>query len=1065
MIDGIANLKTLFFLFVLLHSCQSIYEDISIDPSDLPEVVDYNFHVKPILSDRCFNCHGPDEESRKANLRLDIEDWAKGKLAGGQGRAIVAGNAKSSELIKRLLYHDPDLVMPPPESNLSLTPYEVGILAKWIDQGAEWKTHWAFVKPSKPEVPNSSQYMASNEIDYFIHEKLSDTELSPLEEAKKETLLRRVYFDLTGLPPSPSDIRDFLDSDDPNAYEHIVDQLLSSTASAERLTTEWLDVARYADSHGLHADGYRMMWPWRDWVIKAFESNMPYDQFITKQLAGDLLPNATKEDILATAFNRNHAMTAEGGAIDEEWRLNYVWDRTETMSTALMGLTMGCAKCHDHKYDPFSQKEYFELTAFFNNVHELGMTGDDGNYGPMLLLTTPEQEASIAQVNASIKEKLTELENQNFDIDQVEAYINGLGGSSPQRIGHYPLDRVNTKVDDNGNKRLYFDNNRQITSQGTDRLVSGLNGMAIQFTKDYNELHIDDLKPFGGLSPFSVGMWIKTSQLDSSKTQTLIGNTGEKNNFWRGWDFYLDGQNHLNVRLIHSLPHNYIHVTSEEAVDIETWTHVAFTYDGTQRAKGLRVLMNGTPQEKNIEFDNLYKDIYPIQVASHVPFDRPLRIGKSYRNYTGENGIYYGLIDDISVYKEEMSPYELSIDAGLNVQGIKDAVTNRKDSKYANLKNELKSLLSERNKIIDPIDEIMVMRERETPRTTYAYNRGEYLHPMYEVEASTPEVLLGLGDYPQNRLGLSQWLFDPDNPLTARVTVNRYWQLIFGRGLVTTPEDFGVQGSLPTHPRLLDWLSTSFIESGWDIRALLKKMVMSSTYRQSSIGSEKDMQIDPENNYYARGGSYRRSAEMIRDNALVASGLLAADIGGESVKPYQPEGLWIEKGNFSRILLRYHADQGDSLYRRSLYTFVKRTSPHPMMTTFDAPNREVCTVKREITNTPLQALVLLNDPQFVEAAKVMAQRIQYEGGDSIEQQISYAYLCALGRQPDDDELRITMNLFKDQHEFYEQNKRDAASFLNIGDYELDPKLDLERTAALAVVSNTLLNHDESYIKR
>ncbi len=1050
-------------------SCMpTLPEEVETAFNELPEHVDFNFHVKPILSDRCYNCHGPDENTRQAGLRLDIEEEAFKKLSSGN-RAFVAGKPHSSESVHRILSDDPEVMMPPPDANLSLTAHEKALIIKWIDQGAQWKEHWAFTKPVKQEVKTivNAEWKANNEVDYFVQQQLKQQGLAPAPEANKERLLRRLSIDLTGLPPTIAEIDAFLNDTSDDAYEKVVDHLLQKDATAERLALDWLDISRYADSHGLHADGWRLMWPWRDWVINAFKKNMPYDQFVTWQLAGDLFPNATKEQKLATAFNRNHPMTAEGGAIEEEFRLNYVWDRAETVATSLMGLTVACARCHDHKFDPISQKDYYQLTAFFNNVKELGMTGDDGNYGPMLTLPDDETEEKLKTLEKSIQEKEQHLQLTKKELADLDTYMRQLPANVEEDglIDYYPLDKLTKKGD-----AYWVDNNKSATTSKAPKIVAGKKGNAMVFTGEYDEIYLRNVPNFEWTDAFSGALWANTTKREKLKTQQLLGTSGEKNSFWRGWDFYLDSLNHLNARLIHSLPHNYIHVRSKDSIKTNQWKHLAFSYDGSGKAKGLSLFIDGVQTKTDIQYDKLYKSIQTVKSAVHTLYTQPVKVAKSYRGFTGEYGIFKGALDDIRMYKKALSPAEVMLLAQTKKQPPKADLAKtywiNKSPQVVETQKELKELRGEWLNLMQPVMEVMVMEEMPTDRQAFAYSRGDYSQPMYEVEANTPEVLPEFPDsYPKNRLGLSQWIFSKDNPLTARVTVNRYWQMLFGSGLVATPQDFGVQGELPTHPQLIDWLAISFMESDWDVKALLKTMVMSHTYRQSSDATPEMREKDPKNRFLARSNSYRLPAEMIRDNALAASGLLVEKIGGESVKPYQPGKLWMEKNTFSHKLLSYQQSKGDNLYRRSMYTFIRRNSPHPAMTAFDAPNREVCIVQRENTNTPLQALVLLNDAEFVEASKILAQRMQIEGGDALEDQITYGFRLAISRSPKAEEKEILKELFDEQAERFKQEPKEVAALLAVGNKAIDKALNNAKTAALTVVANTILNHDETYMRR
>ncbi len=1066
-----------FLITLFVFSCEpAIPENLEVAYQGLPEKIDFNLHVRPILSDRCWSCHGQDEAARKANLRLDQATTAFAPLTESDGFALVKGSLRKSEVFHRIISADPEYQMPTPASHLTLNATEKATIIKWIQQGAEWKDHWAFIPPQKPVIQKIKKegWIQNNAIDQFIQNKLVAQQLTPAPIADKERLLRRVYMDLTGLPPTIAAIDAFLADNSANAFEKVVDELLQTDAYAERMTMEWMDLSRYADSHGMHADGARLMWPWRDWVIESFKQNKSYDQFVTEQLAGDLLPNATKAQKLATAFNRNHAMTAEGGAVDEEFRLEYVFDRSNTTATAFLGLTMECARCHDHKFDPFSQDEFYQFAAFFNNVKELGMTGDDGNYGPMLTLPDAVTEAKLTEINARIQAKEQELALTKKQLAEQGTFIKQLISHTPRRpkdmVGYFPFDRMKAYINKGKRPAKYFDGNKKCTSRGAPVLVDGKKGQAITFPAGYDEVYLSDMGLFEMTEPFSVGAWIYLTEDDREKTQVIVGNAGEKNNFWRGWDFYLDTLNRVSTRLIHSLPHNYLHQRSQNAVPLNTWTHVAFTYDGSGKAAGVELFMNGLPIASEVAFDNLYKNIHPVKVGNHELNNTPLRVGKSYRNYTGESGFFKGKLDELMIFDRQITPLEIQWIA--DVTDIKDEAQLLEEYKITQqrpvkkIKRELQQLRTARLELMNPIMEVMVMEETPENRPMHVLNRGVYDQPKHTVEMATPTKVLAFSEeFPANRLGLSQWLFNEKNPLTARVAVNRYWQLIFGRGLVSTPQDFGSQGALPSHPELLDYLAVSFRENGWDLKALLKEMVLSHTYQQDSRATAELMEKDPLNSWLSRSSSYRLPAEMIRDNALKASGLLVEKIGGESVKPYQPEGLWIDLGNFSHQLLHYKEDEGDKLYRRSLYTFVRRTSPPPFMTTFDVSSRDKCVVQREQTNTPLQALLLLNDPQFVEAARVLAVSMQKEGGDDLSNQITYAFRSATGRKPQPKEIALLSELFEKEKTRFQQNPKAAKEVLAIGNYPLDKAVNRMTTAALATVANTILNHDEAYMRR
>ncbi|MEM6317474.1 MAG: DUF1553 domain-containing protein [Bacteroidota bacterium] len=1072
----------LFSLFLLLLvslmnvGCEpSIPENLEAAYAELPEKIDFNLHIRPILSDRCWSCHGMDEAGRQAGLRLDEETAAFAPLTESSGYALVRGSLRKSEVYHRIISEEKEYMMPPPESHLTLNESEKAMLIKWIEQGAEWKDHWAFIAPKKSVVPTieNKEWPINNEIDNFVRTKLVDKQLTPSKTADKERLLRRLHMDLTGLPPSVAEIDAFLSDNSPNAYEKVVDRLLATDAHAERLAMEWMDLARYADSHGMHADGARLMWPWRDWVIQAFKENQPYDEFVTWQLAGDLLPNATREQKLATAFNRNHAMTAEGGAVDEEFRLEYVFDRSNTAATAFLGITMECARCHDHKFDPFSQEEFYQLAAFFNNVKELGMTGDDGNYGPMLTLPDAETEAKLAEITEKIQAKEKQLALTKTQLEEQGAFIKQLIANTKRpkgMVGYFPFDKMQERTNKQKRKIKAFDNNSRCTSNGAPQLVEGKKGKAVTFPAGYDEVYLNKMGLFEMTEPFSVGAWIYTTQADDKKTQVIVGNAGEKNSFWRGWDFYLDNNNRLAARLINCLPHNYIHRRTTESIPLNTWTHIAFSYDGSGKASGIELYINGLKTAQEVAFDRLSKSILPVRAGNHELESRPLRVGKSYRAFTGEEGIFKGRLDELTIFDRRLSPLEMTwlaeVEAVPNEEDLLKAHQIANQSPVKSIERSLQQLRAKQMQLLTPVMEVMVMEETPEVRPMHLLNRGVYDQPQHEVAMGTPTKIGAFSEeFPQNRLGLAQWIFDEANPLTARVAVNRYWQMIFGKGLVTTPQDFGSQGALPTHPELLDYLAVEFQESGWDLRALLKKMVLSHTYQQSSIMTAEHQELDPLNQWLARSSSYRLPAEMIRDNALAASGLLVKKVGGESVKPYQPEGLWIDLGNFSHELLRYKEDVGEKLYRRSLYTFIRRTSPPPFMTTFDVSSRDKCSVQREQTNTPLQALVLLNDPQFVEAARVLAVRMQKEGGETLADQITFAFRSTTGRKPSEQEVGLLTELFEQEKMRFGQSAKAAKEVLEVGQFPLDKSVNRTTTAALAVVANTILNHDEAYMRR
>ncbi len=1088
----VSNFGFTFFVFlVIFHfGCSpSLPNEIQQAWHELPDKIDFNFHVRPILSDRCYKCHGPDDNAREAGLRLDLKEGAFAKSKESKGRAFVKGSIGRSVAWNRITSDDPDFHMPPPESKLSLSAKEKALITKWIKQGAEWKEHWSFIPPSKPlvptvasgELPKAKGRHIHNPIDNFILAKLKEEGLSPSAEADKERLIRRVTLDLTGLPPTLNEIENFLSDESDRAYERLVDRLLLTDAHAERMAMEWMDVARYADSHGWHADGLREMWPWRDWVIRAFKKNLPYDDFVSWQIGGDLLPQATREQKLATAFHRNHSMSGESGIVSEEYRLKYVADRTNTTATAFMGLTMECATCHDHKFDPISQKEYYQMTSFFNNVHELGLIGNDKNFGPTVLLPDPQTEKKLAELSNEIAQIESQVQMRKSEVSALEKFVDAVKSHSikpPKPDGHYPLESISDSKTKNGKTDRILDNNPNSIVSGTPEIIKGKKGNGVRLDSYHDQIFFKSVGEIDLDEPLSAGAWIKIDNI--GKFQTVMRNIGDKNTGWRGWVFYLDPQNRLHVKLMHSRAHNYLHIISEEPIIPERWTHVFFTYDGSAVAAGLHIYVNGMQVQHKVGFDRLYKTIIPVVTRSYKSNPNPgVTMGKGpiYLYSDTDDGVINGGLDEVRIYHEYMTALEVSaLYRKEENTSAYDVVPDKKD--YLNhylyridepsqkLNHKLAKLRSKKFSLLEPVKEVMVMEEMAVPRKTHILDRGQYDAPGKEVFPSTPQAILTFPDHlSKNRLGLAQWLFDDKHPLTARVAVNRYWQMIFGRGIVETPHDFGSQGALPSHPELLDWLAVEFIESEWDVRALLKMMVTSATYRQSSVASADKQQNDVKNIYLSRAPTYRLQAEMIRDNVLAASGLLNRKIGGESVKPYQPEGLWIEKNEFSGFLKVYKQGSGESLYRRSMYTFIRRTSPPPMMSTFDAPDREICTVKRDNTNTPLQALVLLNDPQFVEAARVLAERMQEEGGEKLEDQTTYAFSLVTGRKPSSTELTVLMDQYQTEIERFEKDPKSAVELLKVGEYVFDEKLNKSRTAALTIVASTMINHDEAYMKR
>ncbi|SDN08428.1 DUF1553 domain-containing protein [Kriegella aquimaris] len=1045
-------------LIILIAGCNSV------EPNDkfsalgssemfgtVPDTIDFNLHIKPVLSDRCFSCHGPDQNALKADLRLDLEEGALRKKLKSGGHAFVSGNIGKSEAFSRITSTNDEEKMPPAESGLILSAREVAMIAKWIDQGAEYKPHWAFIPPKAPRLPKVKMTnWVQNPIDKFILKKLESVGLEPNLSASKETLLRRVSFDLTGLPPTIAEIDAFIADKTPDAFEKVVDRLLNSPHYGDRMALEWLDVARYADSNGYSQDGLRTMWPWRDWLITAFNKNMPYDQFITWQVAGDKLPNATSEQRMATGFLRNNRLNGEGGIVDEEYRVEYVMDRTETVATSLMGMTMQCARCHDHKYDPISQEEYFEMFAFFNSANESGIAQNDGNSGPQLLLATPAVEKEIEHIEtriASLQDSLKILLEKPLTIAEL-----------PNKINLAPI----IDIDFDGGKSHFTNkaNTKSIINSDKDVMTEPHNnGSAVKFT-GFDGVHIQSKSiDFDRADQFSFSFWFKSDH-EGQQTTVLNHMSGGGTSF-KGYDIsVIDDM--LTLRLIRAWPAHLISVRAPKPIVQNEWAHYVFTYDGSSKAKGVQVYVNGKVVEKSIGLDRLNQNISNGQ--------KRLSIGGRPGYLSEVKG--GGSIDDLKVFAKELSAAEVNVlysEASSKPLVVPDEMLKKHyllnyGKEVMAVREMIDQLGKRRNTMQDTLMGVMVMEDLPEPRTTYILERGGYEEKGKQVYPNTPKALMGFADsLPKNRLGLTQWLVDKKNPLTARVIVNRFWKMYFGQGIVKTVEDFGNQGSLPSHPELLDWLALEFMNSGWDIKAFQKLIVMSATYRQSSRATESTRKNDPSNMLLARGPSTRLGAEFIRDCALSASGLLNLDIGGASVKPYQPAGLWSEKGEFS-VLKNYEQDHGEKLYRRGLYTFWRRTSPLPSMSLFDAPNRDNCTVIRQQTNTPMQALVLMNDPQFVEAARVLSERVIRENSNK-KDQILHAHRLLTGRRPNDEVLTLLIELEQETREKFSSNTDLVKELLAVGEHPVAIELPALEVAAMTVVNNTLLSLDETIMKR
>ena len=1077
---------TLSILIPCLMGCGSdIPERIQAEMATLPDQVDFNFDVKPILSDNCFTCHGPDEGTLMAGLRLDDPEMALQPIGGsGNHFAIVPGDLSKSALFHRIVSDDPEWRMPPKESNLTLTDREKAILIKWIEQGAEYKPHWSFIPPKMPELPESREVRwNSTGIDQLVSAQWAIHQLEPAPRADRATLIRRLSFDLTGLPPSIAEIDRFVRDESPNAYEDLVDQLLASPAYGERMAAIWMDVARYADSDGYLDDKHRNFSPWRDWVIEAYNKNMPYDEFITWQLAGDLLPDKSKESILATAFNRLHKKNSEAGITFEEFRVEYVADRVETLSKGILGLSIQCARCHDHKYDEISQKDYFKMFAFFNSTNEIGtpVYGPDQTPGPALLLTTKEQEDIIDFIDQETKDlnqKLVQAKNEQQQ--KSEAWIKNQSVSDLSQtieksvnasLAHYyPLDRIIKTTNGDFEFRNALRTNQP--GKANDPLLKkGIKGQAY-FITEYNSIKLGNkVGWYERTEPFSVELWIYPDTI--YEDVGVFYHCEDLRLGLKGYSLFLQ-DNHLQFRMAHSYPQNAIQVTSNEPLPVRKWTQVTITYDGSSQAEGARIYTNGRECKVSRDIDNLYKGIL-YEPDIHTYGFQGFMLG----NRAHILPLHKGGVDEIKIYNRDLTSLEVLFNYeqknfvdrfGSLGEDQKSEVQNEyylrtQTPGLEGLREKIHEQREKKNQLLNNVPEIMVMGDLPEPRTTHILERGVYDQPGEIVEAGVPDIIFPYDEHlPKNRLGLAKWLFDPDNPITARVYVNRLWQMFFGKGIVETSADFGNQGKLPTHPQLLDYLAIQFIESDWDVKALQKMIVMSEVYRQSSRISDHNLEMDPENKYLARGSRFRMTSEMIRDNALAISGLMVDSLGGESVYPYQPAGLWDELSNKS-WRYRYLQEPGPGLYRRSIYTIWKRTSPPPSMLIFDVPNRGECMVRRQETSTPLQALVLLNDPQYLEAARAIAEKVMNQLPRDTEKQLELAFRLITGRIPRGDETELLHQYLKEETKHFEENPEAALQYLSVGEMAWDRSLEPESLAALATLSSSIMNTYEGYTRK
>jgi len=1016
------------------------------------EEPDFRREVRPLLAERCFTCHGPDEAARKGKLRLDTAEGALATRRGGA--AIVAGDPAQSLLLERIAAADPGERMPPPDSGKDpLDPEEQELLRRWIAAGARYEGHWAWEKPSVSAAPAvRDAAWPRDPLDRFVLARLEAAGLAPAPPADPERLLRRVTLDLTGLPPTLAELDAFLEEhgrDPLAAYAAAVERLLASPAHAEHLGAQWLDLARYADTYGYQSDVERRVWPWRDWVIRAFAANLPYDRFLTAQLAGDLLPDATRDDVLATAFLRLHRQTNEGGSTEEEFRSEYVADRVNTLGTAMLGVTLECARCHDHKYDPFTTREYYALSSFFDDGDESGLyshfTGATPT--PKLALPSVEQERELLAREARVAE-LERTLAEHLEVLRARSAETRAPLVVRPPLARYSFDALTADG--------RFVNERDAEKPGETfdgpELVPGHAGSALRFSGD-NGARLPGVGAFREWQPFSLELRL---ELPETKARAVVLH---RSYAWtdaasQGYQLLIeDGR--LTFALVHFWPGDAIAIRTREEFPLGRFVHVVATYDGSMRAGGLALYLDGLRAECEVVRDKLTRTI-----ASGDPGWPTL--AQRFR----DNGLAGGAIDALALFDVELSALEVRALAGLEPSGERPERLQHAflalDARAAELRAELTAARRALCEGRERVPEIMVQRDDAPPRTTFVLRRGRYDDPdrAQPVEAGTPAVLGTLAaEGPADRLDLARWLVAPENPLAARVVVNRAWQLLFGRGLVETAENFGVQGALPTHLELLDTLALDLVASGWDLRALLRRIVTSATYRQDSRVEPATRERDPANELLGRYPARRLSAEQIRDLALAASELLVRDVGGPSVRPWQPPGLWsfTSAGD-------YVPDEGVGRHRRSLYTFWKRTAPPPNLTLFDAARREVCVARRSSTNTPQQALVLLNDPQFVECAGAQA-RLSLAGANDEAGRVAQLFRRLVGRWPEAAESRELTLLLADARAAFEADPGTADALRASAACELELGVDLASWAALCVTASTILSLDAAIMQR
>jgi hypothetical protein len=997
------------------------------------EEIRFNRDIRPILSENCFFCHGQDPKHREAKLRLDVR--AEALLEHDSGFAIVPTHPEKSEIIKRLLTHNPDDQMPPPASNRKVTPAQIELIKRWISQGAPYEKHWAFIPPEKAPSPAlTDRTWARQPFDRFVLAKLDAEKLKPSAEAKPGVWLRRASLDLTGLPPTPADIalfeRDALRHGEA-AYASAAERLLASPRFGERLAQDWLDVARYADTHGFNNDSGRTMWRWRDYVIESFNANLPFDRFVTEQLAGDLLPKPTLDQRIATAFNRNHVINSEGGIIEEEYRVEYVADRVRTASTALLGLTTECARCHDHKFDPITQKDYYRFFAFFNNVLEYGEDGRIANAVPLLVTPTREQQAKLKEMDAAIAALDARL-------DRLVADTHGQAALRQQ------IAADDTKLQARLMKPLLPD-----PKKPDPKLIPGARVTA----KD------SDIDAKRGTT---LSLWFKAGAGNTSDVPLLVAldrsGSPAATSYGNGRELRLcDGELEWTTSQKHPAYATIVRTVGAKITPGE-WHQVAVLIQGKENAASISLFLDGEELPTHIRHDGL----------SGAPGKRDWFLGND-----GKSPPFIGDIGEFRTYASILKPEQVREAFSLQASGKSPnhsaelAAYRRRTASTQKLQVERDTRWAERLAFARNLPTTMVMEELPVPRQAFVLNRGQYDAHGDKVAAGVPEDLIAPwpADAPKNRLGLARWFLQPRHPLTARVVVNRFWAQLFGIGLVKSVEDFGTQGEWPSHPEVLDTLARDFVDGGWNVKGFFKSIILSSTYRQTSDASPELYARDPENRLLARGPRVRLPAEIIRDQALSIAGLLTRKIGGPSVRPYQPAGIYegiVVGADYPST--KWIEDKGEDLYRRSLYTFWKRTVPHPAMLTFDSPDREFCSARRSRTNTPLQTLVLWNETGYLEASRKLGERMLKEGGADDASRTAYAFQLATGRAPTVNETRVLVRSLAKLRADFTARPDDAAKVIKVGASVPDSTLSAVELAAAAGVANMILTLDETITK-